>query len=291
MDSKGDLIIKAGTAIIVFLFLAKPLASLCQILKDSLVGNRNKNHDLDVLISRQKALLSKDLPKQNPTSTLEGRYEALYSRKPSEDLKHMVDLIKCLQWGAGGTGGIIHKMESDFFKKYKYKPHKNHLMDQIRFVLQGKYAKNAVERELPSFSIIQKAVNQLIVVLDGKAGLDIEKKYLQKGLDHLLEETKTPVFRLMQNEKKFLEDWHSHARIFSVLSPIPSVKTENEAYGIFGLNQKSSLAQLKSAYKKMAKKKHPDRLGSRLLKSHKKRAEENFANLQKAYELLIKKLS
>ena len=283
MDSKSDLIIKAITAIVVFLFLAKPLASLCQILKDSIVGNRNRNHDLDALISRQKAVLSQDLPKQTPssTSTLEGRYGALYSQRPSDDVKHMVDLIRCLQWGEGGTGGIIHKMESDFFKQYKYKPSKKSLMDQIRFVLQGKYAKSVVERELPLFSIIQKTVNQLIVVLDGKAGWDIEKKHLQKGLDFLLEEKKTPVFRLMQNEKKFLTDWHLQSRIFSVLSPVPVVDSENEAYRIFGLNQKSSLAQLKSAYKKMAKKKHPDRLGGRLLKSHKKKSRGEFCQSTK----------
>ena len=62
--------------------------------------------------------------------------------------------------------------------------------------------------------------------------------------------------------------------------------TEN-AYKILEIDKSASVDEIKKAYRKMAKKYHPDRL-IHLGKEHQKGAEEKFRQVQEAYEQLQK---
>ena len=59
--------------------------------------------------------------------------------------------------------------------------------------------------------------------------------------------------------------------------------SSNSAYQILGIDKKASNDEVKSAYRKMAKKYHPDKL-QHLGEEHVKGAEEKFKQVQKAYE-------
>ena len=66
------------------------------------------------------------------------------------------------------------------------------------------------------------------------------------------------------------------------------IKEENSAYKILEIDPKSSIDQIKKAYRVMVKKYHPDKLQTKdpyLLKG----AEEKFIKVQEAYELLKNK--
>jgi DnaJ like chaperone protein len=64
-------------------------------------------------------------------------------------------------------------------------------------------------------------------------------------------------------------------------------KTSDSAYKILELDPNASLSEIKKAYRKMAKKYHPDKV-SHLGKEHQKGAEEKFRKVQEAYEQLQK---
>ena len=58
-------------------------------------------------------------------------------------------------------------------------------------------------------------------------------------------------------------------------------------YDILGINKNASQDEIKSAYRKMAKKYHPDKLRGQD-PSMIKGAEEKFREVQKAYEILMR---
>ena len=63
--------------------------------------------------------------------------------------------------------------------------------------------------------------------------------------------------------------------------------TKDNAYEILEISPSASIDEIKKAYRKMAKKYHPDRV-EHLGKEHKKGAEEKFKEVLKAYEQLQK---
>lgn len=64
--------------------------------------------------------------------------------------------------------------------------------------------------------------------------------------------------------------------------------SEDNAYKILEIDKTASVDQIKKAYRKMAKKYHPDRI-IHLGEEHQKGAEEKFKQVQEAYEELQKK--
>lgn len=65
--------------------------------------------------------------------------------------------------------------------------------------------------------------------------------------------------------------------------------SKDHAYKILEIDSTATVAQIKSAYRKMAKKYHPDKVGH-LGEEHRKGAEEKFRQVQKAYETLQENL-
>ena len=64
-------------------------------------------------------------------------------------------------------------------------------------------------------------------------------------------------------------------------------KSSDNAYKILELNTNATMSEIKAAYRKMAKKYHPDKV-LHLGKEHQKGAEEKFKKVQEAYEQLQK---
>ena len=64
--------------------------------------------------------------------------------------------------------------------------------------------------------------------------------------------------------------------------------SEDNAYKILEIEKTASVDEIKKAYRKMAKKYHPDRV-IHLGEEHQKGAEEKFKQVQEAYEELQKK--
>jgi len=62
-------------------------------------------------------------------------------------------------------------------------------------------------------------------------------------------------------------------------------KSSDMAYKILEIKETASKAEIKAAYRKMAKKYHPDKV-LHLGKEHQKGAEEKFRKVQEAYEQL-----
>jgi DnaJ like chaperone protein len=65
--------------------------------------------------------------------------------------------------------------------------------------------------------------------------------------------------------------------------------SKDNAYKILEIDKDASVDEIKKAYRKMAKKYHPDRL-VHLGKEHQAGAEEKFRQVQEAYEQLQKEL-
>jgi DnaJ like chaperone protein len=64
-------------------------------------------------------------------------------------------------------------------------------------------------------------------------------------------------------------------------------KSADTAYKILELDSNATMSEIKTAYRKMAKKYHPDKV-LHLGKEHQKGAEEKFRKVQEAYEQLQK---
>jgi DnaJ like chaperone protein len=64
-------------------------------------------------------------------------------------------------------------------------------------------------------------------------------------------------------------------------------KSSDNAYKILELDSNATMSEIKAAYRKMAKKYHPDKV-LHLGKEHQKGAEEKFRKVQEAYEQLQK---
>ena len=64
-------------------------------------------------------------------------------------------------------------------------------------------------------------------------------------------------------------------------------KSSDSAYKILELDTNATMSEIKTAYRKMAKKYHPDKV-LHLGKEHQKGAEEKFRKVQEAYEQLQK---
>ena len=64
-------------------------------------------------------------------------------------------------------------------------------------------------------------------------------------------------------------------------------KSSDNAYKILEIDSNATLSEIKTAYRKMAKKYHPDKV-MHLGKEHQKGAEEKFRKVQEAYEQLQK---
>jgi len=64
-------------------------------------------------------------------------------------------------------------------------------------------------------------------------------------------------------------------------------KNSDTAYKILELNTNATMSEIKAAYRKMAKKYHPDKV-LHLGKEHQKGAQEKFRKVQEAYEQLQK---
>ncbi len=67
-------------------------------------------------------------------------------------------------------------------------------------------------------------------------------------------------------------------------------QSTDNAYKILEIEKDASVDEIKSAYRKMAKKYHPDKV-THLGEEHRKGAEEKFKEVQKAYDELLKKLN
>ena len=63
--------------------------------------------------------------------------------------------------------------------------------------------------------------------------------------------------------------------------------SSDSAYKILELDSNATISEIKKAYRKMAKKYHPDKV-SHLGEEHQKGAEEKFRKVQEAYEQLQK---
>ena len=63
--------------------------------------------------------------------------------------------------------------------------------------------------------------------------------------------------------------------------------SSDNAYKILEIDTNATISQIKTAYRKMAKKYHPDKV-LHLGKEHQKGAEEKFRKVQEAYEQLQK---
>ena len=65
--------------------------------------------------------------------------------------------------------------------------------------------------------------------------------------------------------------------------------SKDNAYKILEVDKSASVEEIKAAYRRMAKKYHPDKV-VHLGEEHRKGAEEKFRQVQEAYETLQKKL-
>ncbi|MBL6988456.1 MAG: J domain-containing protein [Bacteriovoracaceae bacterium] len=95
-------------------------------------------------------------------------------------------------------------------------------------------------------------------------------------------------FRKLQG---LISELNAEVKLFSQITALPMLKSDKDidgAYKILNLPKNSTLANVKSNYKKMAALIHPDKLsGKKLPEKVIKQASKNFVTLQKAYEILI----
>ena len=147
---------------------------------------------------------------------------------------------------------------------------------------------------LPLFSEVKKLTHLLLMGQNQKGPWSVNSSDIQKGLIMLLKGHKESIFEQIkkrEGEETFTKDWKDYAQMAQILAPIPSLNSPDDrpkALALFGLTEKSTKKHLKKRYQQLAKRKHPDLLsGKKASEAHRKQANENFANLKKAYDLLF----
>ncbi len=161
-------------------------------------------------------------------------------------------------------------------------------LDYVRQQFIGMYGKTRANKAFTLFKQInQQQISTRQVALQIRQMMDHASR-LQ--LVHFLFGIAKADSMVTESEERVIATIASYLGIRSI--DYTSIKamfynSSDSAYFILGITKTATTTEIKKAYRKMAKKYHPDRV-AHLGKEHQKGAEEKFKQVQKAYEKLQK---
>ena len=115
----------------------------------------------------------------------------------------------------------------------------------------------------------------------------------------IAEKDPTKIFEILKSDDKknfqkkniFFKDLRSKSELISIISPMKSLRDKNDleyARNIFCIDEKTPLEDIKKIYKKLAAKKHPDKLSSYSIPSgFESVVTKNFSIIQQAYDIIL----
>ena len=122
-------------------------------------------------------------------------------------------------------------------------------------------------------------------VLNNKMQMDKENK------DNIFQILKFDDNKFFQSKKAFLQMLKSHSEFFFTLSPLQAPKDKKDIQGarkIFHIDEKASLEDIKATYKRLAAKKHPDKLSAYgIPPEFEPIATKNFSIIQQSYDIIL----
>lgn len=162
-------------------------------------------------------------------------------------------------------------------------------LDYVRNEFVKMYGKGRANKAFKLFKKInqQKGISTRQVCLQIKQMMDHASRLqllhflfgIAKADDMVVEEEERQIYTISGYLGISSRDYNSIKAMF--------YNSRDNAYKILEIEKTATVDQIKKAYRRMAKKYHPDRV-EHLGKEHKKGAEEKFKQVQKAYEYLQK---
>jgi len=163
-------------------------------------------------------------------------------------------------------------------------------LDFVRNHFVNMYGKERANNAFRLFKSISKqdvstrqVCNQIQQMMDHASRLQLIHFLfgIAKADGHVLEEEVKQIYTIAGYLNISFKDFESIKAMF--------FDSKDNAYKILEIEKNASVEEIKAAYRKMAKKYHPDKV-AHLGEEHRKGAEEKFRQVQGAYELLQKEL-
>ena len=163
-------------------------------------------------------------------------------------------------------------------------------LDFVRNHFVNMYGKERANNAFRLFKQISKqdistrqVCNQIKQMMDHSSRLQLIHFLfgIAKADGHVLEEEVKQIYTIAGYLNISFKDFESIKAMF--------FNIKDNAYKILEINKGASVDEIKSAYRKMAKKYHPDKV-THLGEEHRKGAEEKFRQVQEAYETLQREL-
>ena len=159
-------------------------------------------------------------------------------------------------------------------------------LDFVRNHFVNMYGKERANHAFRLFKTISKqnistrqVCNQIQQMMDHPSRLQLIHFLfgIAKADGHVLEDEVKQIYTIAGYLNISFKDFESIKAMF--------YNSKDNAYKILEIEKSATVDQVKAAYRKMAKKYHPDRV-AHLGEEHRKGAEEKFRQVQEAYELL-----
>ena len=163
-------------------------------------------------------------------------------------------------------------------------------LDFVRNHFVNMYGKERANNAFRLFKSISKqdistrqVCNQIQQMMDHSSRLQLIHFLfgIAKADGHVLEDEVKQIYTIAGYLNISFKDFESIKAMF--------FNSKDNAYKILEVDKSASVEEIKAAYRRMAKKYHPDKV-VHLGEEHRKGAEEKFRQVQEAYETLQKKL-
>lgn len=163
-------------------------------------------------------------------------------------------------------------------------------LDFVRNHFVNMYGKDRANNAFRLFKIMGKqdistrqVCNQIQQMMDHPSRLQLIHFLfgIAKADGHVVEDEVKQIYTIAGYLNISFKDFESIKAMF--------YNSKDNAYKILEIDKTASVDEIKAAYRKMAKKYHPDKV-AHLGEEHRKGAEEKFRQVQDAYELLQKEL-